>query len=243
MWKTIPGYEGFCEASEFGAIRTTPRHATTSRNLLVRGKVLTPTKTRRGYHKVTVRNASGRKTESVHALVCRAFHGQRPSASHHVNHLNGDKTDNRAENLEWATPAENSRHSTVVLGNNIGERNGNSRLSESDVRDIIDQHMAGGRCNAMAVEWGITSTQMSRILNGESWQHITSELRANVGNPLRSTRSGSFNGRAKFDESTVRAIRARHAEGCSVQLLSQEFGVPKSTTYSIVNGRTWRHVK
>lgn len=43
----------------------------------------------------------------VHRLVCEAFHGPAPEATMDVAHNNGNRTDNRAENLRWATRAEN----------------------------------------------------------------------------------------------------------------------------------------
>lgn len=49
------------------------------------------------------------KTHRIHNLVLTAFGGARP-AGHQCNHKNGDKFDNRIENLEWMTPSENSQH-------------------------------------------------------------------------------------------------------------------------------------
>lgn len=46
---------------------------------------------------------------AVHPLVCRAFHGEQPSPRHVVARENGDKTDNRPENLRWTTKGEANR--------------------------------------------------------------------------------------------------------------------------------------
>lgn len=70
------------------------------------------TETRVGYRHVSVKA----RTVGVHRLVAEAFLGPSPSPGHYVNHKNGVKWDNRAENLEWATPSENQRHSFDVLG-------------------------------------------------------------------------------------------------------------------------------
>ena len=50
------------------------------------------------------------KVELVHRLVCIAFHGKSPSDRPFVNHKNRDKSDNRAENLEWVSQQENAIH-------------------------------------------------------------------------------------------------------------------------------------
>ena len=63
-----------------------------------------------GYRSVGLTRHPGGKpqTQLVHRLVCQAFHGDPPSPEHtDVRHLNGDKLDNRAENLAWGTRSEN----------------------------------------------------------------------------------------------------------------------------------------
>lgn len=72
------------------------------------GRFLKPQKVN-GYHHVTLCNAGIKKQITVHSLVATAFHGNRP-AGQYVNHINGNRTDNRSTNLEWVTPSENSKH-------------------------------------------------------------------------------------------------------------------------------------
>lgn len=57
----------------------------------------------------------------VHQLVASAFVDRADASKAEVNHLNGNKLDNRAENLAWVTRSENCLHSTHVLGNKAGQ--------------------------------------------------------------------------------------------------------------------------
>jgi HNH endonuclease len=67
-----------------------------------------------------IRFTMGEVNVYTHRLVAAAFLSKRLDQDQ-INHKNGDKHDNRAENLEWATQSENMLHSTHVLGNKIGQ--------------------------------------------------------------------------------------------------------------------------
>ena len=78
---------------------------------------------------IGVRFQMGGKSHYIHRLVAQHIHGFE-HASTQVTHKNGDKHDNRAENLEWVTKSENMRHSTHVLGNRAGQFGpGRTRIS------------------------------------------------------------------------------------------------------------------
>lgn len=91
------------------------------RLLGIRGEILAQHTTADRRLQVSLRDfvESKLKTYLVHRLVCMAFHpnsGQKPQ----VNHIDGDPSNNYADNLEWATAVENIRHSRDNLGNNRG---------------------------------------------------------------------------------------------------------------------------
>lgn len=96
-WKDIEGYEGIYQVSDTGKVRV-------KRTGLIRSLVLGKT----GYYKVSLK-AGHSKTIDVHRLVATAFIPN-PEGKKEVNHINGIKTDNRAENLEWVTRNENTAH-------------------------------------------------------------------------------------------------------------------------------------
>jgi hypothetical protein len=115
IWKPVVGYEGLYEISSLGKVRSIYRGRNT-------GKALAPIKSQNGYLVVTPSKNGVVKQKSIHRLVAMAFLPN-PKSKICVNHINGDKHDNRVENLEWATYQENEVHSHVHLGKQTWNKN------------------------------------------------------------------------------------------------------------------------
>ena len=77
--------------------------------------------------------------KKVHRLVAETFIPN-PEKKLQVNHINGIKTDNRIENLEWVTASENQLHRTHILKKGIGE-NSSSKLTQEQVDWIRDKYL------------------------------------------------------------------------------------------------------
>lgn len=106
MWKDIEGYEGLYQVSDDGQVR----------RLMSNGKtrILKPWKSY-NYYTLCLSKKCEKKTKAVHRLVAETFLGK-PTEYREVNHKDGNKLNNRLENLEWVTQRENSLHAVDVLG-------------------------------------------------------------------------------------------------------------------------------
>lgn len=96
LWKDVPGYEGFYQVSSLGRIARG-------------GRVRKLKKDHRGYFVLTLCKKGIEKDWKIHRLVALAFLPN-PEGKRVVNHIDGDKLNNRVENLEWATHSENMMH-------------------------------------------------------------------------------------------------------------------------------------
>lgn len=108
-WRDIPGWEGYYQVSDQGRVRSVDRvvHGVDGREINRKGKI-TKLQARDERHlKARLSRAGRQKRFYVHRLVAEAFHGAIPQGFV-VRHLNGDPTDNRAENLAIGTQSENS---------------------------------------------------------------------------------------------------------------------------------------
>lgn len=128
----------------------------------------------KGYPSVNIRGDRW-VSSKVHVLVAEAFLGPRPTPRHEVNHIDGDKTNNRAENLEWCTHRENMRHFLGVLGQKVlrGKELGHTKLTEAEARMVRARCLAGETQEIVAADFGISRSHASNIARGVKWAWLT----------------------------------------------------------------------
>ena len=107
VWRDVKGYEGLYQVSNMGRVKSLGRKDRFGR--VIKERILEPAVTHNGYLRVGLHVDGKQKMLRVHRLVCEAFH-ENPDNKSEVNHVNENKTDNRACNLEWSTRTENCNH-------------------------------------------------------------------------------------------------------------------------------------
>lgn len=104
IWKAVKGYEGLYEVSNLGRVRSLPRATT-------KGKIMKLYRSQHnGYVYCSLSKNNNRKTIRVHRLVLEAFTNYKSRSSNLViDHIDGDKTNNRLDNLDAVTMSENMK--------------------------------------------------------------------------------------------------------------------------------------
>lgn len=108
QWKDIDDYPNYL-VSNFGSVKSKKT-----------GKILKPQLDRNGrYFQVWLSNGEKENTQRIHRLVAEAFLGKHPGLV--VNHIDGDRSNNRVDNLEWCTVKDNNQHAVKTGLNHPGE--------------------------------------------------------------------------------------------------------------------------
>lgn len=173
-WRPIPGYEGLYSASTLGRIRSD--RADSGRTWP--GRVLHPAPNRKGYLQLVLCRDRVQKTLKVHALVAAAFLGPCPPGFT-VNHKFGNKLDNRPEKLEYLSNLDNFLHAKRLglmeagYDKQRGEKCYAAKLTNEQVQKIRDLYATGLHSQtALAHEFGISQTQVSRVIRRKKWSHV-----------------------------------------------------------------------
>ena len=165
VWKDIPGYEGMYQASNMGRVKSLPRSSPIVykdgriANRTLRERILTPCINRHGYESLVLRRAGEDRTYEVQRLIAAAFLGPRPEGQE-TRHLDGDRLNNRADNLAYGTRSQNQLDLYDYRGYH-------HRLTPSDVIEIRARVASGETGRSVAKDYGICESMVAAIKRRE----------------------------------------------------------------------------
>lgn len=156
-WRPIVGFESLYAVSNCGRVRLLVDRANYTKGYILRGVWDFRNGVKR-YRRVYLTKRGKQRSFSVHCLVMAAFKGPPPKGEQ-VNHIDGDKGNNRYENLEYCTASENVRHAfRTGIYRNV--------MSPELAKEIRE---ATGKQRDIATKFGVNYKLVSKIKLGQRW--------------------------------------------------------------------------
>lgn len=131
IWRDIKGYEGLYQVSNLGNVKSLERKTKHKYNK----EIIMKKHFNGNYYFVRLCKNSQKKNFFIHRLVAENFIKMMPNKKY-VNHINGIKTDNNLNNLEWVSASENVLH---AIKNNL-KRLPNKKIIQLDYNNKIINH-------------------------------------------------------------------------------------------------------
>lgn len=228
-WRDIPGWEGTYQVSNEGAVMRLAGSPYCRTNRTLRN-----IKSSTGYFYVNFTNSSEHRHKHIHRLVALAFLEPQPTPEHEINHINGNKADNRPENLEWVTRSQNIKHAfdTGLHPINEGINASNAKLTQEDLDRIVAMTEEGAKPKEIAAQLGIKYGSIICFLYGRT--HV---------NAIRPCKAQALKGARTLDRQKVLEIKKALADGkTSSRQIAANFGVSQSAVQHIKKGRMWADV-
>lgn len=174
IWKDVVGYEGHYMVSNMGRVKALRRLLVCNRcKRIYPERLLKPhLNANKGYLQITLTKNPKSWSTTVHRVVADAF-VPKPREGLQVNHKDGNKLNNNADNLEWVTPKDNIRHAwrNGLFKPRRGEDSSSAKITEKDVLYIRSQRGIKNQ-KQLGQEFGLNPSVISGIQLRNTWKHI-----------------------------------------------------------------------
>jgi len=174
-FRPIPGFPGYQVGSD-GSIRSC--RVPKSGVLRETWKVLKPAPDpQTGYRRVSLRRDGKTIRKYVHSVVLETFTVPRPPGME-CCHNDGDRSNNRLENLRWDTASANQTDRVEHGTSNRGSRQGQSRLTEEEIPEIfaLRREIPNVTMEDLAIYFGVSKSAIANVLYGYTWGWLTTKL-------------------------------------------------------------------
>lgn len=181
MWKPIIDFEGQYEVSDMGRIKYVPKtimrfrkDTLKSHSTSLKGKTTNGYLNRKGYLVTKLWKDGNKKCVIMHRVVAINFIPN-PYNLPQVNHIDGVKTNNKVQNLEWCNNSHNIKHAYANgLMSRKGERQNTCKIKDADVLEIREFYSKNPKAllRIYADKLNITKTSVCRIIKRKTWCHI-----------------------------------------------------------------------
>lgn len=158
-WKDIQGYEDY-QVSDLGNVKMTANSASRKE------RILKPLNHPKGYFRVGLYKNKKVKFFFIHRLVATHFI-ENPENKATINHINGDKSNNSIQNLEWNTYRENMNHSIENNLSSCGERNAKAKLNIEQVREIRNSNLLNSE---LCEKFKVSKSTIDNIKSNRTWK-------------------------------------------------------------------------
>lgn len=159
IWKDIKDFENLYQISNFGRVKS-----------LKSNRIRKPYINNSGYFCIHLYDNKKYKIQTIHRLVAETFIPN-PNNLPEINHIDGDKSNNNSNNLEFVLHNENQKHASINNLMAVGERHGRSKLKESQIIEI--RKLKGTMKQKKIAEiYGVSEGIISLILNKKNWKYL-----------------------------------------------------------------------
>lgn len=170
--KPIPGFDGKYEIDLAGNV-----YAMKAYQQYAAGRTLKAHINKEGYAHVVLYANQKTHMGFIHRLLMLTFKPIENAHTLEVNHMDGNRSNNSLDNLEWMTRSENMKHAHHVLktwdhAQVRGEQVGGVKLTAEKVIEIRRLWANGVQRSVIAAEYGVTPENITAITKRKSWAHV-----------------------------------------------------------------------